>query len=129
MSQSKPKEIKFALELDGNYGKNSDSQMTKYEGLRKEYFGEKEENRSEVIKQFREKLEKEEPLLLKSLPGPVADDFLIKVLRAGTASGKLYVGFLEVKFGDNNFIKNILTAADLQSLHVLIYKTIVLHQF
>ena len=88
MSQSKPKEIKFSLELDGNYGKNSDSQMTKYEDLRKEYFGEKEENRSEVIKQFREKLEHDEPLLLKNLPGPVEDDFLLKVLRAGTPSGK-----------------------------------------
>ena len=51
-------------------------------------FGETDENRQEAIHQFREKLESEDPHLLKSLPGTVEDHFLLKVLRAGTASGK-----------------------------------------
>ena len=51
-------------------------------------FGETDENRQEAIHQFREKLESEDPHLLKSLPGATEDNFLLKVLRAGTASGK-----------------------------------------
>ena len=89
MSQTKPNALKFAPELD-HFGRDNgnNSDMTKYKSLANEYFGETDENRQEAIHQFREKLESEDPHLLKSLPGTVEDHFLLKVLRAGTASGK-----------------------------------------
>ena len=89
MSQTKPNAIEFAPELD-QFGRanGNNSDITKYKSLAKEYFGETDENRQEAIHQFREKLESEDPHLLKSLPGATEDNFLLKVLRAGTASGK-----------------------------------------
>ena len=89
MSQTKPNALEFAPELD-HFGRDNgnNSDMTKYKSLAYEYFGETDENRQEAIHQFREKLESEDPHLLKSLPGTVEDNFLLKVLRAGTASGK-----------------------------------------
>ena len=50
--------------------------------LAEENFGETDENRSEMILQFRDKLKSTHPELLEDMPG-TADDFLLKFLRAG----------------------------------------------
>jgi len=56
----------------------------KYKQVAEIYYGETDENRAERIQQFRDKLESSWPQMLNNLPGNNPDEFLLKILRAGS---------------------------------------------
>ena len=82
----------FTAKLDP-FGDNTEPMETEQEKLKTialEYFGETDTNKTVAIQQFREKLKTVDPSLLTDLPGQNGDDFLLRVLRAGTKTGQTF---------------------------------------